>query len=159
MDFAPRVDRPATMLPCIFRDPPMQLADTLLQLELDQRVAYDAARDTLFVNWENLHIRTRDDVDRLRRAVEAACEKVGHKVALVANYDNCRIDPHVADTHAAMVRYLQLQYYRSATRYSTSAFLRAKLGEALTRRQVSPQIFESGDDTAAFAALRTGAPR
>ena len=159
MDFAPRVDKPATMDTRIFRDEPMQLADTLLQLELDQRVAYDAARDTLFVNWENLNIRSRDDVDRIRRAVEVACEKIGHKVALVANYDNCRIDRHVADTHAAMVRYLQLQYYRSATRYSTSAFLRAKLGEALTRRQVSPQIFESGDDAAAFTALRKVASR
>jgi propionate CoA-transferase len=159
MDFAPRVDKPAAMAPRIFLEPPMQLADTLLQLELDQRVAYDADRNVLFVNWENLHIRSRDDVDRVRRAVEVACEKVGHKVALVANYDNCRIDPHVADTHAAMVRYLQLQYYSSATRYSTSAFLRAKLGEALTRRQVAPQIFESGDDAAAFFALRTGAVR
>ena len=80
---------------------------------------------------------------------------IGHKVALVANYDNCRIDPHVADTHAAMVRYLQLEYYSSATRYSTSAFLRAKLGEALTRRHVSPQIFESGDDAAAFVGRHT----
>ena len=115
-------------------------------------MAYDAERNVLFVNWENLHIRSRDGVDRVRRAVEVACERIGHKVALVANSDNGRIDPHVADTHAAMVRYLQLQYYSSATRYSTSAFLRAKLGEALSRRQVSPQIFESSDDAAAFVA-------
>ena len=152
MDFTPQINDVKPMDARLFIDEPMQLADTLLQLELDQRVAYDAERNVLFVNWENLHIRTRDDVDRVRRAVEAACEKVGHKVALVANYDNCRIDPHVADTHAAMVRYLQLHYYTTATRYSTSAFLRAKLGEALNRRHVSPQIFESGQDAGAFMA-------
>jgi propionate CoA-transferase len=150
MDFMPVLRDPKPMDARIFVDAPMQLADSLLQLELDQRVVYDAARNTLFVNLENLHIRTRDDVDRVRRAVEMPCEKVGRKVALVANYDNFRIDPHVADTYVAMIRYMQVHYYASATRYSTSAFLRAKLGEALSRRNVSPQIFESADDVRAL---------
>ena len=57
-----------------------------------------------------------------------------------------------AATHAAMIRYLELHYYRSASRYSTSAFLRAKLGEALVRRNVAPHIFETAADARAFLA-------
>jgi propionate CoA-transferase len=34
-------------------------------------------------------------------------------------------------------------YYFGVTRYSTSAFLRAKLGDALDRRGVAPHIYES----------------
>ena len=146
MDFRPIVNAPRAMDERIFIDATMQLADVLLQLELTERVAYDAARQTLFVNLENLHIASRDDVDRIRRAVEERCEPLGHKVDVVVNYDDCRIEPRVADTHAAMIRYLELHYYRSASRYSTSAFLRAKLGEALSRRKVAPHIFESVGD-------------
>ena len=154
MDFRPIVNAPRAMDERIFIDATMQLSDVLLQLELTERVAYDAARQTLFVNLENMHIATRDDVDRIRRAVEERCEPLGHKVDVVVNYDNCRIEARVADTHAAMIRYLDLHYYRSASRYSTSAFLRAKLGEALSRRSVAPHIFETVDDAHAF--LRHG---
>ena len=38
------------------------------------------------------------------------------------------------------------------TRYTTSAFLRTKLGEALARRSVSPHVFEAEGE--ARAALR-----
>ncbi len=157
MDFMPLVHDPKPMDARIFSDAPMQLADALLSLELAHRVAYDAERRTLFVNWQNLHIRTRDDVDRVRRAVEERCEQLGHRVALVANYDNCRIDDSVADTYAAMVRYLQMRYYSGASRYSTSAFLRSKLGAALQRRSVAPHIFESAQDARRFAAADTAA--
>jgi propionate CoA-transferase len=32
------------------------------------------------------------------------------------------------------------------TRYTTSGFLRMKLGDALARRGVAPHIYESGDE-------------
>ena len=103
----------------------------------------------LFVNLENMHIATHGDVDRIRRAVEERVNPLGHQVDLVANYDNCRIEPRVADAYAAMIGNLD-HHYRSASRYSTSAFLRAKLGEALTRRKVAPHIFETAADARAF---------
>jgi propionate CoA-transferase len=34
-------------------------------------------------------------------------------------------------------------YYGEVTRYTTSAFMRMKLGDALTRRGVAPHIFET----------------
>ena len=35
------------------------------------------------------------------------------------------------------------RHYESVTRFTTSAFLRAKLGEALAIRELAPQIFET----------------
>ena len=95
-------------------------------------------------------MRNRDDVDRVRRVVEERCQTIGKKVALVVNYDNFLIDAAVSDTYAAMVRYMETHYYTTASRYTTSAFLRLKLGEALARRRVAPHIFETADEAHAF---------
>lgn len=45
--------------------------------------------------------------------------------------------------------------YLDVTRYTSSAFLRAKLGAALSRRKLAPHVFETEDE--ALAALRPGA--
>jgi propionate CoA-transferase len=152
MDFRPIVRQPKVMDARIFAAETMGLRDQMLRIDLDQRVAYDAERNCLFVNLENLHFRSRDDVDRLRQVIEPLCQQLGRRVTLVANYDNCRVDPEVADTYAAAVSYLQQNYYAQALRYSTSAFMRRKLGEGLERRGVAPHILESADDARAFVA-------
>jgi propionate CoA-transferase len=158
MDFVPIVDKPREMDARIFRDEPMQLEDTLLGLSLAERISYDAARNTVFLNLEGMQVRTRDDVDRVRRVVEDLCQKVGKKVALVVNYDSFQIDPAVADTYAAMIRYMETHYYTTASRYTTSAFLRLKLGEALSRRRVAPHIFETASEAHAFVTRGDGHP-
>jgi propionate CoA-transferase len=124
---------------------------------MSERITYDAERNTLFANFEGLYVRTRDDVDRVRRTIEARCHAIGHKVALVVNYDDFRIDATVADTYAAMVRYMETHYYTTASRYTTSAFLRLKLGEALARRRVAPHIFETHQEAQAFVESHRGA--
>ena len=128
----------------------MQLDETLLGLGLAQRVSYDRERNTLFLNLEGMHVKTRDDVDRVRRVVEEKVQAIGRKVALVVNYDDFLIDAAVADTYAAMVRYMEMHYYTTASRYTTSAFLRIKLGDALLRRRVAAHIFETSDEAHAY---------
>jgi propionate CoA-transferase len=49
------------------------------------------------------------------------------------------------DEYSDMVRDLAQTYYSRATRYTTSAFLRVKLGEALRQRGLAPHIFESAE--------------
>ena len=154
MDFKPLVRDVQLMDPRLLRPEIMGLRNAMLCLDVAQRVAFDEARNCLFVNLENLHIRTRDDVDRLRQVIEPLCQRLGRKVAMVANYDHCTIDPEVADTYAAAISFLQQNYYSHACRYSTSAFLHSKLGEALQRRGVAPHIFESASDAQAFIDLR-----
>ena len=157
MDFKPLVKELRPMDARIFSDGPMQLEETLLGLGLAQRVSYDAERNILFLNLEGMRIRTRDDVDRVRRAVEERVQSIGQKVVLIVNYDDVTIDPAVADTYAAMVRYMEMHYYTTSTRYTTSAFLRLKLGEALSRRKVAAHIFETSEEAHAFVA-RESAP-
>ena len=156
MDFTPIVRDPKPMDARIFRDEPMQLEETLLGLGMAERVSYDAERNVLFLNLEGFHVRTRDDVDRVRRAVEDRCQAIGRKVALVVNYDDVSIDPAVADTYAAMIRYMETHYYTTASRYTTSAFLRLKLGEALARRRVAAHIFETPGEAHDFVAAGSG---
>jgi len=150
MDFKPIVRRPAKMELRIFRDEPMQLDETLLGLSLTQRLSYDESRNTMFLNLEGMRVRTRDDVDRIRRVIEERAHEIGRRFALVVNYDDFMLDAAVADTYAAMVRYMETHYYTTASRYTTSAFLRLKLGEALSRRRVKPHIFETRDEAHAF---------
>ena len=56
---------PGLMDPRIFRDQPMELEETLLGIGIGERVSYDAERNILFLNLEGLHVRNRDDVDRV----------------------------------------------------------------------------------------------
>jgi propionate CoA-transferase len=150
MDFRPIVKNPVAMDARIFRDEPMQLDETLLGLGMGQRVSYDPERNVMFLNMEGMHVKTRDDVDRVRRVIEERAAAIGQRFALVVNYDDFLIDAAVADTYAAMVRYMETHYYTTASRYTTSAFLRLKLGEALSRRRVKPHIFETRADAHAF---------
>ena len=128
----------------------MGLRARLLMLPLEERFAYDDASKTFFVNFERLTIRTDDDVDAVREAVESRLAVLGHKVYGVVNYDHFVLDPQVEDAWAAMVRELVDRFYLNVTRYTTSGFLRAKLGPALTARGVAPHIYE----TAGEARLR-----
>ena len=127
----------------IFDAPPMGLEQVLLGLGMKERLAYDEVRNTLFINFEGFHVRTTDDVELVRREVERTCRAIGHKVHLVANYDGCDIDPMVADAYFSMITYMQNRYYATASRYTTSAFMRLKLGAGLTDRDVAPHVFET----------------
>ena len=63
--------------------------------------------------------------------------------AVVVNYDSFELDEAIVEAYAAMVQYLSDKYYTHVSRYTTSAFLRVKLGDALEERGLSPHIFES----------------
>jgi propionate CoA-transferase len=144
MGFEPVIEgTPALMDAAIFGDGPMGLRARLLLVPLPNRLAYDATQGTLFINFERLTIRTRDDVEAVRHEVERLLAPLGHKVNAVVNYDHFVLDPDVADDWAAMVRELVDRHYRQVVRYSTSGFLRAKLGPALAARGVAPHLYES----------------
>ena len=150
MDFKPLIHSPRPMDVRIFRNGPMGLDHVLLGRSLADRIGYDVERNTLFVNFEGFDVKTVEDVDLVRREVERSCRAIGKPVALVANYDGFYLDPAVSDTYFSMIAYLERRYYSSASRYSTSAFMRLKLGEGLTERHVAPHIFETQEDAQQF---------
>ena len=145
MAFQPIVGTPDLMDLRIFRDTVMGLDRTLFDLDLDTRVTYDAARDTLFLNFEGMRVRTAKDVKDIEIAVEGRCREIGHRVPVVVNYDNFRIDPELVDTYAAMVRHMEETCYTQVSRYTGSAFLRLKLADALERAGVKPHLFERAE--------------
>jgi propionate CoA-transferase len=143
MEFRPIVDRPASMDARIFRDEPMKLKDSLLAISLVDRMAYDAKNNTAFYNFQGLRVRTGKDVADIRAAAERLCAAAGKKVNVVVNYDDFQIDEAVVDEYAAMVKDLSDRCYLHVARYTTSAFMRLKLGEALERRGLSAHISET----------------
>lgn len=150
MGFAPVIERqPALMDAALFRDEPMGLRARLLMRPLPDRLAYDAEQNTLFINFERLAVRTRDDVDAVRREVVARLAPLQRKVYGVVNYDHFQLDPLVEDDWTEMVQGLVDRYYLKVTRYSTSGFLRAKLGPALAARGVAPHIYETAEEARA----------
>ena len=145
MRFRPIVGNVRAMDPRIFRPEPMDLRGSMLNLDLSDRLAYDADRNTLFLNFEGVHIRQAADIEAIRAAVAARCTEIGRRVAVVVNYDAFQLDPDFSGAYADMVRSLEERHYTQVSRYTTSAFMRVKLGEALTRT-VRPHIFESRAD-------------
>lgn len=156
MDFEPHVDGPILMDLRIFLDEPMNLTEILLHIDLKDRISYDKDRNTLFLNFENIHVRREQDIEDIKQAVEARCREIKKRVSVIVNYDAFRLDDELADDYAEMVRYLEENYYRQVSRYTTSAFMRMKLGDVLTRR-VAPHIFESQAEAESF--LDNGATR
>ena len=143
MGFRPIVADPRPMESGLFRPEPMGMQQTLLGLSLTQRVSYDAARNTLFIDYEGFQIRTTDEVEMVRREVEERCRAIGRRVAVIVNYDQFYLDPTVSDAFFSMITYLQQQYYSSASRYTTNAFMRLKLGASLSERALAPDVFET----------------
>lgn len=99
-------------------------------------------RNVLFLNFENIHVRRSQDIEDIRQAVEARCREIRRRVSVIVNYDGFRLDDELSDRCAEMVRFLEENYYNQVSRYTTSAFMRMKLDNVLTRR-VAPHIFES----------------
>ena len=147
MSFTPLVSgAPRLMDERIFRPGPMGLREDLLQLPIEQRVAYDPKQDLFFVNLSGLSITSRLQMDRLRSAIDELLAPLGRKVPAIVNYEGFSIIPDLIDAYTGMVRALMSQRYSHVTRYSTNGFLRLKLGEALASRGVAPHIYESSEE-------------
>jgi propionate CoA-transferase len=146
MDFRPLVRDPRPMDARLFRPEPMDLRRTLLELPLDQRFIYDPAQNLFFVNLESLSIRSLDQIQQIERTIDEKLRTVPGKVYAIVNYDNFTILPEFVDPYVDMVKRLMEQRYSGATRYTTSGFLRLKLGDALSGRGVAPHIYESAEE-------------
>jgi propionate CoA-transferase len=149
MAFRPIVREPRPMLQAIFEDRPMDLRRHLLERDLESRITWDERRGTLFLNFAGLEVATADQVDRIGAAVEAVCDRIGRRVPVVVNYEGFDLAAPMADRYAALVARLEATRYTRVSRYTTSAFMRLKLGRTL-ERYVAPHVFESQAEAQAF---------
>ena len=147
MEFKPIIRRDPTLMDeRIFREGPMELRERLLSIPLDQRFTYNEQQDLFFVNLERFALRSKADIDAIARTVESKLGGLDKRVYAIVNYDNFSIVPELLDEYSAMVSRLVDRFYSGVSRYTTSGFLRIKLGEALQRRGVAPHIFESAQE-------------
>lgn len=157
MGFEPIIRQPRTMDPRIFRAEPMGLRDEILQMPFDARFSYDHEHNILFMNLSELRVKSADTIERGKENIRALVEPLGHKVYAVVNYDGFELDPDFEDSYLESLREVGEKYFHGVTRFTTSAFMRAKLGEQLDKRGVAPHIFESEEE--AKSAVRETVPR
>ncbi|MFM0339273.1 acyl CoA:acetate/3-ketoacid CoA transferase [Paraburkholderia fungorum] len=151
MAFAPIVRNPQPMDARIFLPQLMNLATVLLDSQLAQRLSYEPGQNTMFANFEGMAVRSNSDIESVRRVFEAFCNPIGRKISLIVNYDGFRLDPAVADQYFEMAARLQSQYYRSATRFTRSAFMRARLQAAFCEAASVSHVCETHADAIAFS--------
>ena len=156
MSFRPIVRDPKAMDARIFATDPMGLEDTLLLRDFAERLSYDADRNMVFLNLEGHSIRSRDDVDRMHNVLDVYFRPLPAGFSVVVTYDNFRLDDRLAERYFGMIRSLTEKYGYTVTRYTTSAFLRTKLGDGLARRGLAAHVFETRAEAQAFAAGRRG---
>jgi len=144
MDFKPLIPRdPIEMDARIFRPEPMGLRADLVGVPLESRFTFDPLQNVLFINLESFALQNRDDIEAMEKIVETKLASVSERVYVIANYDNFTILPELFDAYSAMVRQLADRRYSGISRYTTSGFLRMKLGDSLKKRGLAPHIFES----------------
>ncbi|KAA1011448.1 acyl CoA:acetate/3-ketoacid CoA transferase [Paraburkholderia panacisoli] len=151
MGFAPVMKSPPRLMDArIFESKPMGLRSVLLRLRLRDRFSYDADKNILFINFEGHKVATEVDVDAIRTEVELVLSGLKEKPHAIVNYDNFSIAPEVIDAYSDMVTRLVSRFYSDVTRYTTSSFLRMKLGDALHRRNVATYIYETPEEVTAY---------
>jgi propionate CoA-transferase len=127
----------------IFRPEPMGLKKDLLTLPMSERFTYRPEDNLLFINFEGLSVRTRNDIEEIRAHVARICEPLGKRVQTIVNYDNFSIVPELIEPYTAMVDDVVSRYYYQVTRYTTRAFMRVKLGDLLAQGSVAPHVLDS----------------
>ncbi|OQA35039.1 MAG: Acetate CoA-transferase YdiF [Betaproteobacteria bacterium ADurb.Bin341] len=144
MTFKPQISpNLGVMDPRIFRTEAMGLRQDMLALPLESRFNYDKESNTLFLNFEGLHVRSLEQIEKIRGLVAGIAGSAPQRVFTVVNYDNFEIEPELAEAYFDMVRDVVSKCYAHVTRYTTSSFMRARLGKNLEARGVAPHIYVS----------------
>jgi propionate CoA-transferase len=146
MGFRPVIRSPKAMDASLFRDGLMQLDDRLLNRPLTERLIFDDKRNTLFLALDGYRVHKPGDIEAIREAVFEIFARVGHRFSAIINYDSSDIAPDMANDWFSMAADVERTCYDHVSRYTTSAFMRLKLGDALSRRDVAAHIFETSAD-------------
>lgn len=150
MDFVPLIRDVKPMCPAIFKENRMKLRSYLLDIPIDDRLAYDKESNILFANLSGLKVCDNEDLEVLEEQLLVFFNNIGQKVNIVSNYDGIDISAKMQGKFINLIQRLDEEFYLTASRYSTSAFLRQKLGKDLKNRSISPHIFETRAEAASF---------
>ncbi|HEV8143023.1 MAG TPA: CoA-transferase [Methylomirabilota bacterium] len=143
LPFRPLLATPSTMDPAIFSPTPMGLRERMLDINITDRLSYEPATNTVFMNYAGMRVRSEQDVDAILAAVDRLLAPLGKRVNSIVNYEGFSVDDEAMDAYMNAVQYVETRYYLKVSRFTNSGFLRLKLGKELERRQVSARVYET----------------
>ncbi len=150
MDFAPIMRQPPTPMDSrIFMPDRMGIKADMLDVPIADRILYNPDENMLFINFEGLTVDSPQKIEMIKARVETLCREAGKRVITVVNYDNFNIRPELIDHYTQMVKYVVETFYDQVHRYTTSAFLRMKLGDELKKRHLAPHMYETAKEARA----------
>jgi propionate CoA-transferase len=143
LPFRPLLATPSTMDPAIFSPTPMGLRERMLDINITDRLSYEPATNTVFMNYAGMRVRSEQDVDAILAAVDRLLAPLGKRVNSIVNYEGFSVDDEAMDAYMNAVQHVETRYYLKVSRFTNSGFLRLKLGKELERRQVSARVYET----------------
>ena len=143
MPFRPAIDGPRAMDPLIFQPRPMGLRERMLDIRIADRLSYDAASNTVYMNYAGMRVRSEEDIRTILDAVDALLRPLGKRVHSVVNYERFSCDDDVFQQYVDAVKYVEETYYLDVKRYTSGAFLRHMLGSELAKRQITSEVHPS----------------
>jgi propionate CoA-transferase len=146
MDFEPIIRDVQSMDPRIFKPEAMGLRSDLLELPLESRFEYNLQQNQFFVNFEGYSLRTLDQVNRIGKVIRQKLKDAPGRVYAIVNYDNFTILPELIEPYSRMIKELMDEKYSGVTRYTTSAFLRMQLSEALSSKDITANFCGSEEE-------------
>ncbi len=117
---------------------------TCLPFPWNSACSYDSQEDLFFVNFEGYAIKYEADVQEVEAAVEQILAAARPARSTPSSTTTISPSPRtLVDDYTDMVKGLMDRFYSGVTRYTTSTFLRMKIGDALKERNVAPHIYRT----------------
>lgn len=79
----------------------------------------------------------------MKSSVEKVLRPLGKRVRAIVNYDSFWTNPEITEYYLDAVKYIENNYYESASRYSTNGFTRIQLAKGLEARQVHSHVVQN----------------
>ena len=157
MEFEPIIDNPDIMDPRIFGEGAMKLRKQMLEIPFAERLVFDEDTNIVFANLSGLDISTKEELENASNELNVFFHGLGQRVNTVTNYDGISIAPRLQSKFMTLLAQLEYDYFKTSTQYTTSAFMRQKLGQEFKNRSIPPHIFESREEAANYLNTRLAA--
>ena len=143
LPFEPAIEGPAPMPAALFLPAAMGLRERLLDINIDDRLTYDPATNTVFMNCAGMRVRRAEDVQTIIDAVDRLLAPLGQRVNSIVNYEGFSVDDDAMAAYMDAVKYVEQRYYLKVSRFTNSGYLRLKFAKELERRQLTSRVFET----------------
>jgi len=140
LPFTPIVHDPKPMASELFQPGVMGLRESISDIHIEDRISYISETNTLFLNFAGMRVKTLEDLERIKTAVEGMLKPLEHRVVSIVNYDSFWVDPEISDKYMDLVSYIETNYYLKVSRYTTNGFMRIKLSRGLEARHITSDV-------------------